>query len=155
MNDRVMQFRVGVMVVATVLITAILIFLFEGFPVIETKYPIYIHFDAAPGVAVGTPVRESGILIGRVSHVQFAREIDRNERGVVATSEVEGKYQIGRDEKARLDRSFLGDSYIEFSPVPEAGSILPASNKGAASGAPGSHLVSQKQPGVKPDYIKP
>lgn len=158
MNERVMQFRVGAMVVATVIITAILIVLFDGFPsLMERPYKVYIHFDSAPGVSVGTPVRESGILIGRVSKVQFARDIDPEhpeEHGVVITVEIEGKYRIGRDQVPRIDRSLLGDAVIEFVP-PDRPVTIPASH--AAGDHGNKFMLASQKPGAAalPPTVQP
>ena len=56
MNERIMQFRVGVMILATILIAAILGLLFMGTgPLLRGTYPIYIKFNDAPGVTRDTP----------------------------------------------------------------------------------------------------
>ena len=73
MDERVVRFRVGVMVLATVFITAILVLLFGDFSTFgQSTYTVYIAFPQAPGVARDTPVRKSGILIGRVSSVPIS-----------------------------------------------------------------------------------
>ena len=67
-----MQFRVGVMILATILIAAILVLLFMGSsPLLHGTYTIYIKFNDAPGVTRDTPVRKAGIRIGRVRDVQL------------------------------------------------------------------------------------
>ena len=79
MNDRVMQFRVGVMVLATAIIAGILIVLFGDLPsLVQASYPLKLSFTDARGVSDGTPVRKNGILVGRVSKVQL------DERGGVS-----------------------------------------------------------------------
>ena len=52
MNDRVMQFRVGVVVLATAIITGILIVLFGDLPsLVQATYPLKMSFTDARGVA--------------------------------------------------------------------------------------------------------
>ena len=59
MDERVLQFRVGVVVVASVIITSILVIFFQGKPDLwKRHYTIYLKFDAAPGVQIDTPVRK-------------------------------------------------------------------------------------------------
>jgi ABC-type transporter Mla subunit MlaD len=54
MNDRVMQFRVGVVVLATAIITGILIVLFGDLPsLVQSTYPLRMSFADARGVADG------------------------------------------------------------------------------------------------------
>ncbi|HEX4149560.1 MAG TPA: MlaD family protein [Pirellulales bacterium] len=118
MNERVVQFRVGVMVLATVFITAILVVYFDGLPAaIEGKYVLYIDFPEAPDISVGTPVRKSGILIGRVSKVQFAEELDPKLQGVVVTVEIDGNRQLHRNETPKISKELLGDAFIQFVPA--------------------------------------
>ena len=60
MDDRIIQFRVGVLVVATCIITAILVVLFGELPRIASRqYTLYVAFKEAPGVTVDTPVRKA------------------------------------------------------------------------------------------------
>jgi len=129
MNERVMQFRVGVMVLATLLISGILILLFDGLPAIGVpKYVVYIRFTEAPGVTDGTPIRKSGIRIGRVRTLQFAEDIPdlaaANEDGVVVVAEIEPNRTVRTDEIPQIRSSLLGDAYIEFirgrAPAPDA-----------------------------------
>src|SRR5690606_34277665 len=63
MNERAVKFRVGVVVLSTIIITAILVILFSdsGFHG-RPQQTLYVKFPEAPGVTIGTPVRKSGIL---------------------------------------------------------------------------------------------
>ena len=90
MDERVVQFRVGVMVLATIIITGILILLFNEFPSMGAgTYTIHVRFSSAPGVAKDTPVRRSGILIGRVTDVEFDEKYN-----VIATLEINRDHTI-------------------------------------------------------------
>jgi len=72
MDERVMQFRVGVVFLATFLITAILLGMFGKLPTMMGRnYTLQVRFDYAGGVTKGTPVRKSGVLIGKVSNVRL------------------------------------------------------------------------------------
>ena len=65
MDDRKLQFRVGLFVVVASLIVAALVFEFsEMKSILQPRYSLAIHFDAAPGVHVSSPVRKNGIDIG-------------------------------------------------------------------------------------------
>ncbi len=63
-----------------------------------SRYDIYVNFPNAPGVSIGTPVRKSGIHIGRVSDVQF---LD-NDRGVQLTLQIDGERRVFEDELCRI-----------------------------------------------------
>ncbi len=118
MEERTMQFRVGVVVLATVVIAAVLILIFGEAPqVFQRGITVHVRFPRAPGVMVDTPVRKSGILIGRVRSVQLA-----DDGTVLVTLSIYQRYQgrIYRDEVCRIEGgSLLGDSVISFVPSTE------------------------------------
>jgi phospholipid/cholesterol/gamma-HCH transport system substrate-binding protein len=111
-NDRVMQFRVGVVVLATAIIAGILIVLFGDLPsLVQATYPLKMSFTDARGVADGTPVRKNGILVGRVASVQL------DERGGVSVvADIDSYVPIYRDEQPRIASTLLGDSEIQLVP---------------------------------------
>jgi phospholipid/cholesterol/gamma-HCH transport system substrate-binding protein len=112
MDERVVQFRVGVTVLAALIITGILVLLFGELPsVVRGSYSIYVEFPSAPGVAQDTPIRKSGILIGRVTKVAFAPNSD-----VLVTASIDGGVELFRDEAVRINATLLGDTKLEFVP---------------------------------------
>ncbi len=112
MNERVIQFRVGVVVVAAAIITFLLVLIFsEGTPFMRSQYTIKLHFPRAPGVTVGTPVRKQGVLIGRISKV----EIDDLGGGVDLTARIDSNKNLYQDELCYIrTSSLLGDPILEF-----------------------------------------
>ncbi len=117
MNDRVMQFRVGVMVLATAIIAGILVVLFGDLPsLVQSTSPLQMSFADARGVSSGTPVRKNGILVGRVASISL------NERGGVSVvADIDSYVPIYRDEQPRINGSLLGDAEISLVP----GRIVP------------------------------
>lgn len=111
MDERVVKFRVGVMVISTLFIAGILVLLFgDARSIVRGSYSIFIEFDDAPGVTDGTPVRKSGILIGRVTSVKFARR-----GGVVVEAKIDGSVKLYHDEVPQVTGSLLGgDVVIQF-----------------------------------------
>lgn len=115
MDERTVQFRVGVMVLATLIILAILLLLFGDLPsLVKGTYTVRFAFPQAPGVSVDTPVRVNGILIGRVREV----ELDDNV-GVMVTAKIEEKYTLYKTQMGRIGGSLLGDAVIEIVADPE------------------------------------
>jgi phospholipid/cholesterol/gamma-HCH transport system substrate-binding protein len=112
MNDRTVQFRVGVMVLATAIIAGILIVLFGDLPsLVQGNYPITMRFMDARGVSTGTPVRKNGILVGRVTGVTL------DERGGVSVkADIDSHVRLYRDEQPRISGSLLGDAEISLVP---------------------------------------
>lgn len=119
MNERIVQFRVGVTVVAAVIIALIMVVLFDGVPRVgrDEDYTIEIAFNEAPGVSEGTPIRKSGILIGRVARVDFSEDLGikpRDGMRVIVTAEIQQKRRVRHDEVPKIGKSLLGDAVIEF-----------------------------------------
>jgi phospholipid/cholesterol/gamma-HCH transport system substrate-binding protein len=113
MEDRAIQFRVGILVLATIIIAAILVERFGGLPGLKRQqYTIYVRFPQAPGVSIDTPVLKSGILIGRVSRVTLL-----DDGGVVVTARIDANRQLKNNEICRISTgSILGDATLEFVP---------------------------------------
>lgn len=112
MDERVLRFRVGVVVVAAAIITVILITLLGAWPSpFKPRYTLHIVFPSAPGVTVDTPVRKNGIQIGRVSHLEL-----REAGGVVVTVKIDEKFPLRRNEVCRIRTGSLvtGDAILEF-----------------------------------------
>jgi phospholipid/cholesterol/gamma-HCH transport system substrate-binding protein len=124
MNQRAMQFRVGVMVLGTILIAAVLVAMFGGLssPFRKT-YTLEVKFPSAPGLSVGSPVRKSGIRIGEVSKIAFA-----DDDQVLVTLQIDAKYRLHDNETCWLRNGLLGDAWLEFEPKqaagPPAGSVV-------------------------------
>jgi len=113
MNDRKLQFRVGLLVVTAGIVAAGLVFRFGELSWLwEKRYSLQVHFDRAPGVERGTPVRKNGILIGSVRAVTF----DDAKGGVNVIVEVRTRFQLRKDSRPMLTRSLLGDATLEFAP---------------------------------------
>ena len=145
MDERVVQFRVGVVVLATAIITAILILLFQGAPpIVHGHYTIYIELPRAPGVSIDTPIRKSGIFIGRVADIQFAD----NDQGVIVTASILGDKKIATDEICQVRSSLLGDAVLEFTPPRER----PADRAPPDETPPASGQTSQRPP---TQYLQP
>ncbi len=112
MDERVLSFRVGVVVVAAATITVILVILFGAIPqVLTPTYSVKVRFPRAPGVAVNTPVRKSGVVIGRVSRVELLAE-----GGVLLTVRLDQDKPVRINEYPRISTGSLvtGDAVIEF-----------------------------------------
>jgi len=113
MDENILKFRVGTLVVGAMIILAILIFLNSEAWDWTNRYTVFIKPTSAPGVTAGTPIRKNGILIGRVKdvtseddHVRLELLINEKER--IFANEV---CSIGAE-------SILGDAVVEFLPLP-------------------------------------
>lgn len=117
MNESALRFRVGLFVLAGLVLLGVMIILFGGFPTFFTPQNTYsVLFRSAPGVESGTPVRRSGITIGEV------KSVDLEENGRVrVTIRVNKKYPLLKDDRVTLSQTMLGgDAILDFVPAPDA-----------------------------------
>src|SRR5207302_10425861 len=121
MNERTMQFRVGLVVATTVAIAVgMVLFFARPSAVFEDSFTVYVDASYAPGVSPNSPVRKNGILVGRVTEVQVV------DRGARITVGLMRRYQdkVRRNEGFRIGGgSLLGDT--ELSVVPAGDPSLP------------------------------
>lgn len=111
MNEQAYKFGVGVLVVASMVIAVILILFFGAAPnIFSDRYEVTIRFDSAPGVTTDTPVRKSGVVIGRVKDVQLLED------GVNLILELDSKHKVLVREQPRIAKGSLitGDAVVEF-----------------------------------------
>lgn len=113
MDDRVLRLRVGVVVLAATLITAFLVARFGDLPLPGGgTYTIFVRFPRAPGVTQGSPVRMSGVQIGRVARLELLQP-----SGVRVVAEIDaGRSILDSDVCWIRSASVLGDSVLEFVP---------------------------------------
>ncbi len=119
MDERIVKFRVGVIVLFTMIVLGILVVLFNDFGSFwRGNYTVFVHFSQAPGVAADTPVRKDGILIGKVVKVRFADDDPRfqTEGGVIVTINIHADRHIHLNERCRISTTLLGDAVLQFVP---------------------------------------
>lgn len=121
MEQRTAEFYVGFTVLAALLVAGILVVLLGEWPIARAATTIYVHFPRAPRVTADTPVRKSGILIGRVRDVAFAEDDPHrpDDEGVVVAIDVFGDNKVYDDEIFVIDASLLGDATIQVLPSGE------------------------------------
>jgi phospholipid/cholesterol/gamma-HCH transport system substrate-binding protein len=116
MEDRVKQFRIGVMVLAALLIGGILVVMFGKLPTFGVgSYIVNARFTDAPGVTANTPIRRSGIKVGKVESVAFD-----DQRQVIVKMKLNDDFEIRRDEGIKIVTSLLGDAELQIIPLPQA-----------------------------------
>ena len=108
-EEKILQLRVGIVVILAAVIAGTLIFLFgDGW---TPTYALRLRPRMAPGVTRNTPVHKNGILIGRVHRVETT------DRGVDLVLRINRGEKIYADEIAQIGMSsFLGDAVIEILP---------------------------------------
>jgi phospholipid/cholesterol/gamma-HCH transport system substrate-binding protein len=116
MNERLMQFRIGMFVIVAGLVLTMMIIWFGESPmVLRDQAFVRVRFVEAPGVLEGVPVRKSGIRIGEVSDIGFDERPNQPD-GVLVTLALERRYKLHAGSVPRLARSLIGDVTIEMQP---------------------------------------
>jgi phospholipid/cholesterol/gamma-HCH transport system substrate-binding protein len=116
MNERVMQFRIGMFVIVAGLVLTMLIVWFGESPaLLRDQLYVKAHYSEAPGVLEGVAVRKSGIRIGEVVAIEFDARPNQPD-GVLVTLAIERKYPIREGAVPRLSRSLIGDVTIDLLP---------------------------------------
>src|SRR5690348_12996323 len=109
-DERTMQFRLGVMTIASVAVAITLALLFGRSPeIFKSSYRVYVKFEDASGISRGTPVHKFGILVGRVADVGFADD----GRSALATLDINSDVRLRSSETFCIEKGLLGDAKIE------------------------------------------
>ncbi len=116
MDERVMQFRIGMFVIVAGLVLTMLLVWFGESPSLfrEHRY-LVVQFDLAPGVTEGIPVRKSGIRIGEVVSIEFDDRPNKPD-GVLVTLSLENKYKLRAGTVPKITRGLIGDVWIDMLP---------------------------------------
>lgn len=114
MNEQTIRFRLGIFVLASFLILGVLVTLFGGAPGLFRKATTYtVAFPNAGGLAVGSPVRKSGVRIGEVRSVT----LDDATGAVNVVIAVDKGYSLRKSDRPTLFQALLGgDASIAFVP---------------------------------------
>jgi phospholipid/cholesterol/gamma-HCH transport system substrate-binding protein len=105
---------------------------------------VNVHYDEAPGVSEGVPVRKSGIRVGEVTAIKFDDRPNQPD-GVLVTLSLERRFVIKAGSVPQLTRSLMGDVTVDFLPGSGPGK-LPTGN------TPGDAPIIEG--GVSPDPSK-
>ena len=134
MNERLMQFRIGMFViVAGLVLTMMIIWFGESPAILRDQVYVKVRYPEAPGVLEGVPVRKSGIRIGEVFAIAFDDSSDQPD-GVIVTLAIERRYKLHEGAVPRLTRSLIGDVTIDM--LPGTGPALLETGKSPRETAP-------------------
>jgi phospholipid/cholesterol/gamma-HCH transport system substrate-binding protein len=132
MNERVMQFRIGMFVIVAGLVLTMLIVWFGESPaLLRDQVYLKVHYAEAPGVHEGVAVRKSGIRIGEVVAIDFDQRPNQPD-GVIVTLAIEPKYPIREGAVPRLSRTLIGDVTIDLLPGTGQANLKPSHIASAA-----------------------
>lgn len=115
-NERTLQFRIGLFVIAAGLVLFLLIVWFGEVPsLLQDHRYLVVHYEQAPGIAEGIPVRKNGIRVGEVAAIQFDERPGQPD-GVLVTLSLDGRFRLRAGSVPRLTKGLIGDVWIDFLP---------------------------------------
>ena len=121
MNERLMQFRIGMFViVAGLVLTMMIVWFGESPSILRDQVYLKVRYGEAPGVVEGVPVRKSGIRIGEVFATAFDERPNEPD-GVIVTLALERRYKLHKGSVPRLNRSLIGDVTVDMMPGTDQG----------------------------------
>jgi len=107
MNERVMQFRIGMFViVAGLALTTLIVWFGESPRLLRDHVYVIARYDEAPGVAEGIMIRKSGIRIGEVTAIAFDERPGQPD-GVLVTLSLERKFKLKEGSIPRITRTLF------------------------------------------------
>lgn len=111
MDERKLQFRVGILVIVAMSIGSYLVIQFGALQQKWRKhYEVSIRFDSAAGLYPSAPVMLNGVVVGTVQNVL----LDGSQGGVIVGVEIREDVKLRTDSLPVVARSLLGETAIEF-----------------------------------------
>lgn len=82
----------------------------------DDQYTLIVNFDNADGIKIGSEVRVSGVVVGKVIY----KELDYDTYSAVLKMTLDKKVKLPEDSSAQIvSSSLLGDKYISIIPGTE------------------------------------
>jgi phospholipid/cholesterol/gamma-HCH transport system substrate-binding protein len=142
MDERSLELRVGLVVLATVAVLVVFVLLIGDIH-FARQYKFYLDFKFSGAVAAGAPVKISGVKIGKVAAIEFIGDKPQSSAGEDAkpSERLQTRLTLAIDEANRgalpqgteffiSTQGLLGEQYIEavpgdrFGPAIEPGTTL-------------------------------
>lgn len=118
MSKRSIEIWVGLFVTAGIAALIMLAMQVSNLSSMSTgeTYQVYAQFENIGGLNVRSPIRASGVLVGRVSDISY----DDNAYSAVVTLSIEKDLKFPKDTSASIyTAGLLGEQYIGLSPGAE------------------------------------
>lgn len=122
MSQRSMEMKVGVLVIASILMLVGFVVVMGGMS-LQSSYRIYVDFDNPGGLQSGAPVRIAGVRVGRVTAIEFrGGEVDKKGKPVkpirvIASIESQHKKAIHTDAVFFITaQGVLGEMHLAIDP---------------------------------------
>lgn len=131
MKNLTNELKVGIMVLASLLILGVLFFKMGNFDFTKSGYQVNVLFNFAGGIAKNAPVRLLGVEVGKVESIDLQYG---DETKVLLTLWLDESVKIRMDAKAYVSAlGLMGEKYIELNPGSDKAPFL----------QPGSTIVGE------------
>lgn len=131
MSQRSMEMKVGVLILASLVLLVGFVVLLGGLS-LQPTFRVYVEFDNPGGLQSGAPVRISGVRVGRVTAIEFrGGELDAKGKPVlpirvIADLEARHKKAIHEDAKFYVTaQGVLGEMHLAIDPGTYSKGALP------------------------------
>lgn len=116
-----LEFRVGIFVIF--IIAGILAFIFSQTHFRWKGYEIGVSFNYVGGLAIGSPVRVSGVRVGEVKRIEILYDVVPK---VIVRLKLKPDVKIGKHSKITIRTlGIIGEKYVEITPTSEKEYISP------------------------------
>lgn len=125
------EIKVGILIFVALVLTAVFLWLLGDYTPMTVTYNIYVEYNFAGGVELGTPVRVSGIKVGKVTQIQFLdppkADSTHSETALRLKLNISRKVtkNIRRDSKFYINQAgIIGERYVEIIPGTPSAPVL-------------------------------
>ncbi|MBI1859680.1 MAG: MCE family protein [Deltaproteobacteria bacterium] len=133
METKSRDFWVGVFVILAIAMAMLFFWLMGSFSFVQSNPQYFLRFSFAGGVEVGSPVRVSGVKVGRVEKIDFLSGVEGMDRTAIeVTISVARKALAVIHEDSRFFvniAGIIGERYIEISPGSVESPVLPPGSR--------------------------
>lgn len=133
MEKRTRDFWVGTFVLLAVAMAVVFFWLMGSFSVVHSNPRYHLRFSFAGGIEVGSPVRVSGVKVGRVESIDFLQTVEGADRAAIEITISVARKAVG---VIREDSRFfvniagiIGERYVEISPGSSEAALLPPGSR--------------------------
>ena len=117
------EIKVGVLIFVALALAGSFLWILGDYTPLAATYNIYADYNFAGGVELGTPVRVSGIKVGKVTHIGFLKPGTKDASGKEIALRLKLNVSNKVREKIRKDSQFfinqagiIGERYVEITP---------------------------------------
>lgn len=124
------EFWVGILFLSVVVLLGIFAWLMGAIGPLQSHSRFYVLYNFAGGIEVGSPVRVSGVKVGKVSKIEFLPETPQSQQERISLKltldiSVKAVPSVREDSRFYVNMAgIIGEKYIEISPGSSTSTVL-------------------------------